>query len=257
MAKMSEIIGRQLAEFSVGPDYTRPHPHTSVGIEVELERIVDPPQFLKRWHLERDGSLQNGTEFISEPVWGTAITDALVELEEFLDTEKPLVSFRTSVHVHVNMLDMQAAGMARMLKGYLLYEPALFRLHEDWNRHNNIFCVPARESVIIQKGYGMLLRDLERGHVSTGYINSKYSALNPNCLRSLGTLEFRHMGGTTDVKKISDWIDILLQLKTAAILEADMSDPKDVWGDLHDKLDVRPDDLIEGQSIINKIRMWR
>jgi len=256
--KLSQMLGRKMNEIPCGPDYSRPHPHSSVGIEVELEGIRGwHHRTWKRWSFVKDGSTHNGIEFVSEPVWGTAITDALDELDDYLQGQEPHVSFRTSVHVHVNVLDMTKEQIAHMIRLYLIYEPALFKLHDKWNRSNNIFCVPAQRSVAIQRGYAKMIRHLENGGLDEEYLASKYSALNINCIRSFGTLEFRHMGGTAEMGEVSSWIDVLLQLKVAALLDEPLYDPREVWGDQYDKLDITDDDLNKGKIILDYLTAWR
>ncbi len=259
MFKLSQIVGRNLREIPVGPDYTRPHPHSSVGIEVEVEGIRGLMRDgMKRWRVDtNEGSLVNGVEFISEPVWGTAITDSLEELGEFFEQHPPHISFRTSVHVHLNVLDMDDEQLQHMIRLYLMYERALFRLHDKWNRAECIFCVPAASSVVIQQGYSQLFQHLKRGTVDRGYVPWKYSALNTNCLRELGTLEFRHMGGTSDMNEISHWINILLQLKVAALLDEPIDNPKEVWGEYHNALIITDEDMAIGHQLIQRLNIWR
>ena len=255
MNKLSRYIGKHQPEIPSMPDYTRPHPHTSIGIEVELEGITDYHVEWKRWNTASDGSLYDGVEFVSEPVWGTAITDALQELQGFLNGQKPHISFRTSVHIHMNVLDMTKESLANLLKINLMYEKALFRLHSEWGRESCIFCVPASESVLIRQAYATLLSNLEKGFVRDDYLPCKYSATNINSLARFGTVEFRHMGGTADTNKISDWINILLQMKTSAILGAKVSDPSDVWGEYESSLDIKPADLKLGRELVNNLEL--
>ena len=254
--KIQEILGRRLNEFAVGPDWTRPLPHTSVGIEVEVEGDAGNANGLKYWTTVNDGSLQGGIEYVSEPVWGTAITGALEELGQQFKLYRPYASFRTSVHVHLNCLDLPVDALIHLLKLYLMYEIPLFRLHE--NRYNNIFCIPAAEAIGILKGYADCINMLEGDmHIPNGYIKTKYSALNINPLRQLGTIEFRHMGGTVDMNDIDKWIDIILQLKCAALLGEPLDSPEDVWGEYLPLLDIKPADLETGRRIINRLDIWR
>jgi hypothetical protein len=140
---------------------------------------------------------------------------------------------------------------------YVFYEPALFRLHNDWSRYENIFCVPARKSLKIQEGYAKLLSNLKTktlSHREGNYVASKYAALNPNPISSLGTLEFRHMGGCVDTKRISDWINILLQLKVAAINSTPLDNPSRVFGPLLNQLNIKQADLEEGWTMLDFIK---
>ncbi len=117
MKKISNIVNRRLPEIPVAPDDRRPHPHTSVGIEVEVEGVQVDEFESKRWKVVKEGSLQNGVEFVSDPVWGTAIVDALDELTEFFGQNPPYISYQTSVHIHDNVLDMYPHHLERMVKG--------------------------------------------------------------------------------------------------------------------------------------------
>jgi hypothetical protein len=254
---LAHLVGRRLCEIPAGPDYTRPHPHTSVGIEIEVEKMPARPPDFKRWTVDNnEGSLINGLEYVSDPVWGTAITDALNEIGQYFEEHRPYVSFRCSVHIHVNVLDMAIPNLKRLLELGVIYEPSFFRLHDT--RRDNIFCVPTASSYKIQQGLAAVMKHLGNGAVADGgYIPSKYAAININNLGSLGTIEYRHMAGSINMQEISDWIDILLQMKTAALLNEDIYDPSEVWGSLRDKLDIRPEDLDNGRNIINHLSIWR
>jgi hypothetical protein len=255
--KLSTILNKQLNEFPVDLDYDRPHPQSSVGVEVEVEGVTSNSDDFKYWDVVHDGSLQHGLEFVSKPVWGTAISKALDELGYFFNKNPPYLSMRTSVHVHINTLDMTVDQLVRLIELYLYYEPCLFRLHEEWNRYDNIFCVPTKKSTAIQKGYAHLLNDLAHDRIRGEYVSYKYSALNPNSLKRFGTLEFRHMGGCCDVELISYWINILLQLKVAALEEKPFDKPQEVFGKYLEGLVIKPSDLIAGAEMLEFINLVR
>ena len=249
--KLSKITRRSIPQYTVMPDYQRPHPQTSVGIEIELEglRPYNIRFPFKRWKIVEDGSLRGGIELVSDPVWGSAIDDALEEISQFFGEYNPIISERTSVHVHVNILDMETEELIRFVNNYIMYEPALFRMHRNWDRENNIFCVPCYKSSEIQKSYSRLLYHLKRETLGNDYLPYKYAAMNPNSLYNLGTLEFRHMGGTKDVNQINQWINVLLQLKVSALLEADVNNLKDVFGEFSDLIDFKEEDLNNYQTV--------
>ena len=258
--KIGEITGRTLQEYPVDEDLRRPHPKCSVGIEVEIEgvRVISDKvqKSMTLWGLQHDGSLQNGIELVSQPVWGSAITDSLDQLRMFFKKYKAYLSFRTSVHIHVNVLDLEPEELEHFIKLYLFYEPSLFRLHMDWNRYENIFCVPARKSVRIQDGYAELLRDVKRhGRCGRQYVGCKYAAMNPNSVGTFGTLEFRHMGGTDNVDRIDKWINILLQMKVAAQAVAPFDQPSDVFGRYSKDLVVRTSDIQDGWNMLEYVNM--
>lgn len=259
---IAQVLSKRLPEIPCMEDQARPLAHSSVGIEYEIENLSEIPPGLKRWSVSHnEGSVINGVELISDPVWGTAITDALDELQSVICDQPVRASFRTSVHVHSNVLDIDANVLDRLFKIYLLYEPAIFRLPFNNGRQNNVFCVPAQISGQIQTHYRQLTSSLgtTRGLSTLGsrlngdltQLESKYAALNPNSIRNFGTIEFRHMRGTTSVRDISDWVDIILQLKKAAIMDVDMYNPEAVWEKFAPDLTLTPEELEHGTYLIN------
>jgi len=259
MKTLSALMGKRFPEIPCSPDLNRPHPHTSVGIEVELEGLPQDMEDGKRWRIHRgEGSLINGLELISDPVWGTGITDAIEELQEMIAPHDAQATRRGSVHVHVNMLDMEMDRLSNLIQLYAVYERPLFRLHDHWDRKNNPFCFPLYSSINFQKAISTLLFHLQReSGIGSVYVRTKYTAMNPNNLSTLGTLEFRHMGATTSVREIDRWINILLQLKAAAIVGANPAIPSEVWGAYLPELDIRPEDLEAGLEVKNALDLWR
>lgn len=254
--KISELVGKKLDQFKVQSDRDRPS-DTAVGIEIEVENLQETGYNFKLWDTVHDGSIVNGVEFVSKPVWGTAIKDALDEMRVLFKEHDPYLSFRTSVHVHVNALDMTPEQLEHFVILYLMYELPLFRLHEHWGRYDNIFCVPARKSIKVQDGYAQLLQDLTANRVRPDYVGYKYSAFNPNALARFGTMEFRHMGGTADMDEVDKWINILLQLKLAADERVLITDSNIVFGKYRSLLDIRDEDIMDGVQLIDYIQMKR
>lgn len=262
MKSLAETLGRRFPEIPCMPDSSRPHPHTSVGIEIELENVSHATPDGKRWHTyTNEGSIINGVEFISHPVWGTGITDALEEMDTILADLTPKATSRCSVHVHVNMLDLPLDTIAYLVELYTVYERQIFRMHANWDRENNPFCIPAYKSSGLQRSYSRLISSLrdKRRRLEGAYVGTKYAGMNPNNLKSLGTLEFRHMGASVDTKAISEWIDILLQLKVAAQAQAPIDRPDLVWGPYASLIAdlTQPGDMEAGLETVNTYSIWR
>lgn len=180
------------------------------GVEVELEGVPEwtrPPT----WKAMEDHSLKiNGQEFASIPLKLQYLEMELSRL--FNGVGKPLITSRCSIHVHMNVRDLTWEEVFKLILIYLFFEKSLFKYSGD--RFSNNFCVPLFEcpSVVSQLN-----------PKNTGVEWYKYLALNilpiwgkhgeSNCL---GTIEFRHMAGTTDVRKIVDWCNLLAGIKLAA-----------------------------------------
>lgn len=185
-------------------------PKCLVGVEVEVENLarIDPNTTLVFWRMNEDGSLRNnGHEFVSVPLAASFVNPALTLLFRGLN-KGHVFSKRTSVHIHVDFRQVTLDHLFGTLLAYHVVEPLLFKF-VGGNRSNNIFCVPWASSYPFQTLNG----NSRFATVVENLAPSRYSALNLAALAKFGTLEFRHMPGTNDTKKIMNWLNILLSLR--------------------------------------------
>ena len=173
-----------------------------VGIEVELENSNVPMKLKSAvWDAHGDGSLRNaGLEWISRPI---PARDAPAALDDLFSggANKCCFTPRTSVHVHFNCRDLMKDTVLDVVLTYMHFERKLFNF-VGRNRIKNIYCVPINETGLAEQ---LLTRRFDR--VVVGW--KKYTGLNLLPLRGKGTIEFRQMHGTADVRKLSIWIRLL------------------------------------------------
>lgn len=154
--------------------------------------------------LMHDGSLRNnGMEFITCPMSYNAALEAFKTLHGALELGPVPYSSRTSIHVHVNMCNMTMAHLKHLLLTYALLEPVYFAVAGE-NRKHNIHCVPLNFTSI-PAHYSKPIQEIVK-------IWSKYSALNLIPIKSLGTVEFRHLYGTGDFGVYQQWLTLIKEL---------------------------------------------
>jgi hypothetical protein len=135
---------------------------------------------------------------------------------------KPSFSWRTSVHDHLNVIDLKETELKSLMVLSSLFEPSLFH-YVGQERAQSVFCVPLTESIshyfLWQYLHGK--RSLKMLAQEDWY---KYSSVNMARLvdrgvhePGIGTIEFRHMGGTGNINTVLRWHSIILQLFRAAI----------------------------------------
>ena len=181
------------------------------GMECEIEGVANYAVSLISkigWGVTEDGSLRNsGREFISTPFSCDALIEAFKGLHTpgvlTLSTQVENFSERTSVHVHVNCLDVETTKVKDILMWYALFEPYFFMMVNP-NRKDNIHCVQLNQTTLPE----FYKRPLE---VLTSKW-TKYTALNLLPLKEFGTIEFRHMHGTSDAVLIESWVRTLKNL---------------------------------------------
>jgi len=206
-------------------------PHTYIGIENEVEGVNrNRLERLPYWSIVEDGSLRNGAEFVlSEPLMGQDIIDALNGLEQYCSGIRVKQSVRTSIHIHIDVRDLSVQQLLNMVGLYLVMEKAIYRYHKkDYDREGNIYCLPfykANKHIYALGGLSKIL-SLREGdddrYVEADIRNSlqplnKYYGLNLASLFRFGSLEFRHMEGTTSASEILEWINILMSIKKYAV----------------------------------------
>lgn len=194
-----------------------------IGIEVEVEN--NAPRSTMRsgsWTSTADGSLRNsGMEYVSQPIPASLAPSALYELLGLgLDDKECCFSPRTSVHVHVNVQEEECDDVLNAVMLYTVFEKMFFKF-TGRGRAKNIYCVPVAETGCLSCAVNTSL-----DHLRSTW--SKYSAVNIVPLGEYGTLEFRHMHGTFDIRKLCIWIRLITKLvdwacdpkhKTRAVIE--------------------------------------
>jgi len=193
------------------------------GIEVEVESTFFPAGVPKlyndHWITTKDGSLRNeGMEFVLR-IGRTVghLPEALNNLFEYFSLVRiqaghpQLYDFseRTSIHVHLDINTFNEGSMSNLMVLYTLYEDQLFKYCAS-SRKENIFCVPLRNSSI--------LSNINDDDTCWSVVNkfSKYCAFNLEATGRFGSVEFRHLEGTNDAKKILDWVILLSLLRRYA-----------------------------------------
>ncbi len=195
-----------------------------IGIEIEVENLRDYEGEFVYWQDKEDGSLRdNGREYVTYPIPANLVPYAITELKEFLTEVNPKYSFstRTSVHVHLNVRDLTFKQLHALSIVYMLFEKAFYKF-AGRDRYKNIFCVPHADSI----DYQTVARAMEvagtEDNMSIDDLISlrrmfencrRYVGFNVKSIPTYGTVEFRHLPGTIDIKRITTWINLILSLK--------------------------------------------
>lgn len=205
-----------------------PLPVNKIGIEIEMEGLKDKGSLFALtsngyWNIKDDSSLRgNAAELVSVPIFGEDIRTALEEVQAFFKAKKykPAFNARTSLHVHMEMVDLSKEELIRLIVLYCAVEPVLFNYCDD-TRQNNLYCLPISRIEEQKRRVARLIESLEASdrravqqHLQRW---PKYCAINLNNITGIGTIEFRHMHGTVDTEEILTWIKLLMCIKKYAV----------------------------------------
>ncbi|UIW10517.1 gamma-glutamylcysteine ligase-like protein [Aeromonas phage BUCT695] len=163
------------------------------GVEIELENLPNQRNRFRYWTAKSDGSLRNnGVEYVfSNPWGGYDLYNAAIELDSHLFNNQPDGSWRCSTHVHIDVRDMSAEQVKKMILAYTMYERILFKLSGE-HRYKNNFCVALG---FAQDQINILSRNWHKEHgdflTSVHESWDKYSSINLLPMSNFGSIEFR------------------------------------------------------------------
>lgn len=176
------------------------------GMECEIESVSGITQPIAYWDNTNDGSLRNnGVEFISHPLMRGNLIEGFKNLHASIKYHNKNEAFspRTSIHVHVNCRSLSIDQLKSLLLFYALYEEFFFAMVKPERKHN-IHCVPLSQTYLSSRYSQRVDHLVNKWH--------KYTAFNMLPIKTLGTVEFRHMHGTADVELVSQWLKTLENL---------------------------------------------
>lgn len=179
-----------------------------VGVEVELENVSeeqsDSMRGFEHWSTTTDGSLRNGIELISDVMLGADAEAAIDEVFSVITDRN--VTWRTGLHVHVDVRDKTAKELHSICSLYAVLERAMFAV-EGNNRHTSRFCVPWYTQPTQISMIAKACIDDEVGDLSDNANRmGKYSAVNLNPISRQGSIEFRQALMNADKEHVIKWI---------------------------------------------------
>lgn len=203
-------------------------PKQLIGVEFEAERVIeiDPDHELHAYYtVKADHSLRDGgLEFVfSNPLMGEDLSRALDLMEKH--SKDFVCNERTGLHIHLDVREQEQVNTYRLFQLYALYEYFIYKFAGD-GRSNSNYCVPWYKST---EQYGFLAHVLNtKDQPLTGTFAeqniSRYMGLNIQSMERFGSLEFRHLQNTHDFQRISDWINLIMELKKASETEEIVGD---------------------------------
>jgi len=231
---IGNVVGKPIHKIPVGT--TRlVDDKAKIGIEIEVRgwsRDPTDPEFNRYWVGKQDGSLkETGREFVTnDGLVGSTLVDALDVFAVEMGKRKWNDGYPyAGIHVHMDSTDFDVSKghLTNFIEAYTLAEPLLFGFAGDYRRRCG-FCYSLEEAqgdfpqlgpALYSKESSKILGDLLRGRrrgVAGDHGFCKYQGINLQPLNQFGTIEIRHLPTTTDMVRVTNWINMLLCLRVAA-----------------------------------------
>lgn len=201
------------------------------GVEIECEGADLVPVDDGGWESKHDGSLRgvfphSAIEWVfAKPL---SLDKSIVALNYLIRKQKagkakPLFSFRTSTHVHINMQQANEDQLCAMIYTYCLIEELLVNFAGP-SRKANRFCLSINDGEGVLD-YFMHVFKIGAPALRVNENEVRYAALNIASLRKFGSLEVRLMRGTMDLEVLTTW---LCSMSTMRDFAFSMENPRNV-----------------------------
>lgn len=193
------------------------------GIEIEVEGERLPIMGHGKWVDHDDGSLrgeyphQRHEYVLAEPLSLEDAKDALWKLDFRMKEERAKLnfSFRTSVHVHLNVQNFDEVQLLNLVYLYTLLEEPLVNFCGE-GRKANRFCLRLADAEGFVDNLSQLFYEGVRSLDNYREDAIRYASLNLAAVRKYGSVEFRAMRGTLDLEVLFAWLDIINALSIYA-----------------------------------------
>lgn len=192
-----------------------------IGLEIECEGKGFKELKTAVWTSHDDGSLRGvypdtRVEYvINGPVPLETLPSALAELKELTNGCVPNFSFRTSVHAHVNVLNINENQLLNYIYTYLLLEEPLINFCGN-SRKGNRFCLRLQDADYMLTYMKQLFQRRVYKVVDFEGEDMRYAAINLAAVAKYGSIEFRGMKGTFDFEIIKTWCTALVSIRNYA-----------------------------------------
>ena len=175
----------------------------SISIQSEGYNHTDNNHYYK---IVSDASIcgENGNEVVSPILKGKKGLDSLKEVCESLENVGAKVNKSTGLHVHFDASTMTDGHFVQLFKNYQKLESVIDTFMPNSRRaNNNVFCKSLR---------GIHYDGCQTKEDVMNYNGTRYRKVNAESYIRHKTVEFRQHSGTTEFKKISNWINFLRKL---------------------------------------------
>lgn len=188
-----------------------------VGIEIEMEGKGFPLENLDSWYSREDGSLRGDLgcrrEYVLiRPCKREGVKQRLDSLQgDLLEVGAKIhSSYRTGVHVHLNIRDMTFNQVWTFIFTYLMLEDAMMKFCGE-GREGNLFCLRNRdaENMMTYMEDAIKKEDFRKLHTD----EIRYSSMNLKAIQQYGSIEFRGLSFEGDFDSINLWVDLLTAIK--------------------------------------------
>lgn len=208
---------------SLGEFYNAFVKRGDVGIEIECEANEALPKVNgKGWVSHEDPSLRGfNQEYVTAgPIPLNTVAEHLDNLLRQVDAKKVKDSYRTSVHIHKNVLKYSPLSIWNALSAYWIMEEMVHKYCGE-NRQYNTFCLRLRDAEAILDA---CLYDISLDYPFRSFKDNdtiRYGGANLAAIRKFGTIEFRGMRGTMDKEIIKTWCHEVSSIVDTAAIQFD------------------------------------
>ena len=208
------------------PKYKRSFETLRFSIELEVEfpskkdsqTLIEKHRIIRGWDLDFDGSLDNGAEYRpknrNKLYWNEDSIDQIKEIVGLIKAHKGHIKGSTcGCHIHVDMTQFKNKEISNILKAYIKEQNNIYRQFGVLKcRLDYAQKIPKAVCKLLTEDNIQRIKDnnesLRDAHM---YFADRHWGCNALALYRHGTLEFRMINGTIQIRRIKSYIKWCLE----------------------------------------------
>jgi len=193
------------------------HALNNAGIEAAVEGYNHITR--SHWKITTDASIgyHNAGELVSPILQGhRGVAELKAALDALNSVEGVGVNVNCGLHIHLDAREMTAKQILKTYQRYGKYEEAINLVLPRSRRTESRWCQSIAGNPQRRASNATTKQRLARA-------NGKFYKVNLTNVANRGSIEFRQHSGTTEFKKISNWLSFLMQFVETSIQLADQN----------------------------------
>ena len=196
----------------------------AIEIEVEFpnkkdsQKLISKHRIIRGWALDYDGSLDNGAEYRPKDrnklYWNEDCIDQIKEIVGLIKAHRGHIKGSTcGFHVHIDMSKFSNKEICNIIKAYIRQQQKIYKQFKvlkcrlDYTQKIPVSTI----KVLTENNIQIVRKDEDNCRDIHEYFNERHYGCNVLALQKHGTLEFRMINGTIQIRRIKSYVKWCLE----------------------------------------------
>ena len=189
-----------------------------IGVEIEVEypkskdsyNLIQRNKVIPGWKMDFDGSLDNGAEYKAlnknKLYYDEESLTQIREIIALVKVHKGNIRPSCGLHIHIDMKDFTDKEIINIVKAFYKKQKNIVKQFKVLKKRLDEQNYLPKETLKLTPKIVNEIRKDKAHKYDNEYYTNRYYLLNITSLNEFNTLEFRHMNGSIQYKRIKSYI---------------------------------------------------